>query len=139
MLKRTIGVVCFSLIFGHIGWEVIKEQMAPIVYAREPEPPQEVLIRVQIDWTRSRIEKEIEEQAEKYGVSAELMRIIINCESQYKIDARGDSGHSRGLVQIHNEYHPHVTDEMANDPQFAIAFLAKNLSKGNGKWWSCHP
>ena len=113
--------------------------MQPIIYVAEAHEiePEEVLIRVQINWTTEKIKEEIEKVAKEYGVSAEVMHTVINCESQYNPKALGDSGHSRGLVQIHDEYHD-VSDEDAYDPAFAINFLAKALSNKQGYLWTCY-
>ena len=80
----------------------------------------------------------IAENASKYGVSEKTIRAVINCESGFDEDAVGDHGKSFGLVQIHLPAHPSITKEMANDREFAVEFLAKNLSTGNGKIWTCY-
>lgn len=117
------------------------------------EKPQEVLIEVVYNWSEERINKEVEDKAKEYKVSADLMKAIINCESQgsttiqsnhryhagnvpkgYKI---GDREMSFGLSQIHLPAH-HVTKEEAIDPKFAIDFMAKNISEGHANWWSCY-
>lgn len=123
----------------------IAEASKPIVYEREPEPPREVLIEVQVDWTKERILEEIETQAQKYGVSAEVMKTVIECESMgsttiqsYHKRPDGSRERSFGLVQIFLDAHPHITREEAIDPQFAIEFLAKNLKAGRGNLWSCY-
>jgi leucyl-tRNA synthetase len=120
------------------------ELKEPIEYTAETaqaaeviEEVKEVEIVVAVDWTKERIDQEIEAAALKHGVSAEVMRKVVKCESGYKINARGDGGHSRGLVQIHSTYHPTVTDEMADDPAFALEFLAEKLSQGKGSLWTC--
>lgn len=77
-------------------------------------------------------------EAREHNVSEEVMNKVINCESEYNPQAVGDQGHSYGLVQIHNLYHPEVTKAQALDPEFAIDFLATNLELGNGKLWSCY-
>lgn len=79
----------------------------------------------------------IDEKALQYGVSADVMNAVIKCESQYNPNAVGDGGHSRGLVQIFDSYHPNITHEQAFDPEFAITFLAKNLVQGKGEMWTC--
>lgn len=66
------------------------------------------------------------------------MRTVIKCESNFNPNAVGDSGYSRGLVQIHSRYWPEITDEMAFDPEFAITFLAEKLSEGKGRLWTCY-
>lgn len=79
----------------------------------------------------------INEYSTVYGVSASLMRKIIQCESSFNPNAVGDGGHSRGLVQIHRPSWPNISDAEAFDPEFAINFLASKLSKGQGYLWSC--
>ena len=75
--------------------------------------------------------------ADKYNVSAKTMHRVIKCESNYKANAVGDGGRSFGLVQIHLPSNPKVTKAQAQDREFAINFLAKNLAKGNGRMWTC--
>ena len=98
----------------------------------------EVEIVPVVKWSEERIKKEIDTMATKYGVSSEVMNVVIKCESEYNIKALGDGGKSRGLSQIHSYYHPDVLDEEAYNPEFAIEFLAEKLSKGEGYLWSCY-
>jgi hypothetical protein len=86
---------------------------------------------------RAHIDALIATYSARYGVSASVMHTVIKCESMYNPRALGDSGYSRGLVQIHSKYWPEVTDEMAYDPNFAIRFLAEKLSTGDGHLWTC--
>jgi soluble lytic murein transglycosylase-like protein len=65
------------------------------------------------------------------------MHAVIKCESSYNPNAVGDSGHSRGLAQIHRPSHPTITDAQAFDPDFAIEFMAKAMSQGDAWMWSC--
>ena len=85
-------------------------------------------------WT---LTERIEHYAALYGVSAEEMTEVIDCESGGNPRALGDSGKSRGLVQINRDYHPDISDNQAFDIDFSLDFLAENLAKGNGKWWTC--
>lgn len=119
----------------------IAEASKPIVYEREPEPPQEVLIEVQVDWTKERIRKQVQEQAEKYAVPFDEMWETILCESgasttiqSHYIRKDGTREQSYGLAQIHLPDHPTVTKEQAIDPVFAIDFMAKNWHKVR---WYC--
>lgn len=84
------------------------------------------------------IDELIEEKAKLYQVSSMVMHAVIKCESTYNPNAVGDGGHSRGLVQIYDDFHPTITHEQAFDPEFAVTFLAKNLAQGNGHLWSCY-
>lgn len=77
--------------------------------------------------------------ADKYGVSKDVMHTVVNCESGYKPQAVGDSGQSFGLVQIHMpSWGGAITPEQANDPDFALNFLAEKLSEGRGYLWTCY-
>ena len=80
----------------------------------------------------------IDNNAEKYGLKSQILTDVIRCESSFVTNARGDNGHSRGLSQIHNLYDPDVTDEMADNPEFAVDFMAKNIASGKGSLWSCY-
>ena len=137
MIRTVFGWVVLVVWIGgmYYEWSQHNEEH-PIVYAAEPEEPQEVLIAVKIDWTQERINQEIETQAHTYGVNADIMHKVIKCESNYNPNALGDGGKSRGLVQIHSGYHA-VSDEDAYNPQYAIEFLAKHLAQGKGNLWSC--
>lgn len=89
----------------------------------------------------------------KYGVSESTMMRVINCEDgsynftqqsgmTYKAGNRwgfaaGTREKSFGLVQIHIVDNP-VTYEQAIDPEFAVNFLAENLSHGRGHMWTCY-
>lgn len=87
---------------------------------------------------REQIDDTIYRMASKYSVSPKILSAVIFCESSFNQRAIGDSGMSRGLSQIHSDYHPSVTDEMAFDITFAVEFLAKNVSEGRGYWWTCY-
>lgn len=87
--------------------------------------------------TRSDINLIIARKAWVYGVSEKTLHAVISCESQYNPLAVGDGGHSRGLVQIYDNYHPDITHAQAFDPEFAVGFLAKEIKNGNGDMWTC--
>lgn len=91
--------------------------------------------------------------AAEYGVSADEMIRVINCENKewepiqqsrhtYKPGNRwgfpaGTREKSFGLVQIHLPDNP-VTYEQATDPEFAITFMAQRFSEGRQRMWSCY-
>jgi hypothetical protein len=125
----------------------IQHAGAPIEYTAETAhaeevAPKEVQIEVVIDWTKDRINQEIEKKAKEYGTSATTLKRIVECESGYVTDVQ--SHHilsygrekSFGLAQIHLPSHPDVTYEEAVDPEFAINYLAKNYAQHTDKW-SC--
>jgi len=52
-------------------------------------------------------------------------------ETKFKCNAVGDNGNSKGCLQIHQGYHPHITTEQAEDPQFAVSWtIDRMISKG---------
>lgn len=149
MERMTIGCAVIGAIVGSIVFDVwLQHAKEPLLYvattAHAEVKPKEVQIRVVVNWTRERIDKEIESKAKEYGVSAALMHKIIACESNYDIDAQSHHmlsygrEESYGLVQIHLPSHPTITYEQAIDPAFSIDFLAKNIAKGKARLWSCY-
>lgn len=76
----------------------------------------------------------------KYSVSEVVINKVINCESGFNPNAHNLTSRedSWGLVQINRLAHPHISVEQATNPSFAIEFLAENLSKNNGRIWTCY-
>lgn len=82
-------------------------------------------------------------EAKHYNVPASLMTCLINHEdtswnplkqSEYvSNNVREDSW---GLSQINLPSHNDVTKEQAQNPKFAITWMASELSKGNASMWS---
>jgi hypothetical protein len=139
-----------------IANEEYKEAIKPVEYVAEIEviEPQEVLIEVQIEWTRERIKQEVWASAAKYNTYPERMWKVMLCENydlvpdlqSHHLYSFSDPSHgiyigereqSYGLAQIHIPVHD-TTYEQAIDPEYAIDFMAKNFSKGNAYWWSCY-
>lgn len=87
------------------------------------------------------LEGKIEFYSEMYRVSPQTVSRVVYCESRnnplaHNLTKREDSW---GLVQINRLAHPDISVEEATDPDFAINFLAKNLSLGNGNmWYTCY-
>lgn len=93
----------------------------------------------QKEWTKQEIKESINQYAKQYKVSAEVMDKVVSCESTYNPETVGDGGKSYGLVQIHMGYWgDKVSIEMAKNPDFALDFLAKKLSEGKGRLWTCY-
>lgn len=75
--------------------------------------------------------------AYRYSVPESVLHKVISCESTYNPNAIGDGGKSVGWVQIHSDYHPEITDEERRSKMFSAEFLAKNVSQGKGRMWTC--
>lgn len=73
-----------------------------------------------------------------YDVPDVTLEKVIQCESGGNTKAIGDTGTSRGLVQISSIYHPDISDVEAFSPYFSIEYLAKNIATGRGYLWTCY-
>lgn len=120
--------------------------------APTPTPQQYVEIEVQKIKSPEDI---VKEKAIKYNVSVELLQYIITKESQWnryiqskhryprdipKVNIKkGTRERSFGPVQINLDWNPHISYEQATDWDFAVDFLAKNISQGKGHLWSTYP
>lgn len=76
--------------------------------------------------------------AKNAGLSPVRFQKVIQCESNWVATSTGDNGTSFGMVQIHLPAHPDVTLAEADDPYFAINFMAHAWQNGNENWWSCY-
>ena len=75
-----------------------------------------------------------------YNVDEVQMHKMIHCESTHNPKAVNINKweESYGLVQINLKAHTNVSKEQALDPDFSVRFLARNLSEGKGRMWSCY-
>lgn len=147
-LRKVRWIKCMSLgfmigVYGiAIPCDAFKPKPIVIINEAHAEEVKEVpvLIEVRIDWTKERIDQEIEKKAAEYGKSAARLKKIVKCESGYDTDVQSQhmlsygQEKSFGLAQIHLPDHPSVSYEEAIDPAFAIDFLAKNVDRVK---WSC--
>lgn len=113
--------------------------------------PQELLKK---DYTKAELVQKVYKYAEDYHVKPKTMLDIINCENKewdtdlqsglkYKQGNRwkqpaGSREKSFGLAQIHLPDNKQVTYEEATDPDYALDFMASNISKGRATMWSCY-
>lgn len=83
--------------------------------------------------------------ASKYNVSEKVMRDVISCETAGTFDPsiqsfamkNGVREDSWGLAQIHLPDHPEVSKTQAQNPDFALNFMASYFSEGKQSQWSC--
>lgn len=59
------------------------------------------------------------------------------CESRFDKFAKGDSGNSRGIFQIHQKYHPEVSDAMAYDIEASTLWTMNKINNGYQHLWTC--
>lgn len=126
-----------------------------------------IVIEEKTVWTEQELFLYAEKYAEKHNVSKDKMIEVIDCEAPWSMingvksyslnntqskhkynegqiqrnpswGAVGDYERSFGPVQIHEPAHPEITREQANDPDFAINYLASEIAAGRGNKWSCY-
>lgn len=130
-------------------------------YIAEPTVMEEKTI-----WTEEELVLLAKDYADYYNVSEDKVISIMRCEAPWKRNENGryydekdgqskltysqgqisrnpswgnvgDRERSFGIVQIHEPAHPNITREQALDPDFALDFLAYNVSKGKSGMWTC--
>lgn len=84
----------------------------------------------------------IEKYAQIWSISPDLMNSLVKCESSYNRYAVNDTPGvelSVGLSQINLIAHD-VTREQAEDPDFALNFMAKHIASGDAPrmWYTCY-
>lgn len=75
--------------------------------------------------------------ASQHGLNTSHFVKVIECESAWDTHAVGDRNHSFGLVQIYLPAHPEVSRKEAEDPQFAIEWMAEQWENDRAYMWSC--
>ena len=74
----------------------------------------------------------------KYSVPADVIMNVVSGESGFNVCAKNPNEESYGLAQIFLTAHPEITKEQACDPDFALEFMAKNISLGRGNMWTVY-
>lgn len=98
-------------------------------------------------WDATTTQDAIESLSEEYHISSSTMARIVSCETggntgsttiqSLAVNSKGQQENSWGLVQIDLDYHPDISRDEAQNPIFALTFLAQNLAAGNGHLWTC--
>ena len=86
------------------------------------------------------VEKCVEWFSKEYKVNADVMLNVMMCESSLNPNAIANTPreYSVGISQINLKAHKHITVEQAKDIKFATEFMAKEMSKGNARIWTCY-
>lgn len=139
MTYTSKWIIILSIIVGLALMCIAKKVVAPQkVEGSQPTQVTDLMSPVEECRTRSCISELIHQKSLKYNVSEAVINTVVRCESSFNPSAVGDNGTSFGLVQIHQPSHPNITKQQAFDPDFALEFLASELSKGNGRIWTCY-
>lgn len=123
VLASVMGVILFGFVFEILNTESVVVHVAEAQEIAEP-VAQEVMIEVVYDWTRERIEQEVL----AVFPDAPIMLKVVQCESEYKLDAHNptNNSHDRGLLQISDKYHKAEWTKLGftdmNDPIQNLAY-----------------
>ena len=106
----------------------------PIVHAEE-------LPKV---WTQEEVKQYALEVATEFGLHKYRFLKTLECENGF--NAKGQSNHyykgqrelSFGAVQINLPSWPGITKEMAEEPTFAIPFMAQKWVENRANLWACY-
>jgi len=82
-------------------------------------------------------DKVIKENTKDGVAKPQVVAAMLWQESGYKPDARNDGGENgvdRGIAQINSKSHPEVSDEQADDTEFAINWLVEELKRNLKKF-----
>lgn len=90
------------------------------------------------EWTPDEVEAEAYKVAKEHKLDADLFVKVVHCESHGVKDAVGDNGKSFGVVQIHAPSHPEISQEQAENPAFALEWMADQWDAGNESAWTCY-
>lgn len=123
-ILKLVGSVLLALLLSTTSVQAV---IAPVTPVSDQVVVKELTIKQKVD-----------KYAALYKVSPSLMQGVVDCESSYNPKALGDNGHSRGIAQIHDLYHPEISNTQAYDPDFALDYLAKSISQGKGHEWTCY-
>lgn len=102
-----------------------------------------IIIESRKTWNDTSIRQLIHDKAKEYGVKESVMLNVIDCESyssttlQSYVVKNGVREDSWGIAQIHLPSHKDITKEQALDPEFAVTYMAKEMSEGRAYEWSC--
>lgn len=147
IITIALLVVAAILIFPHRSHSVDKTpETAP---KEEPEPIKtfkEELIEAELPERQRMIRSKIEEVAlaynvnpdKMYGTIAECENIPLDPDLQSYHVSNGVREQSYGLAQIHLPSNPEVSKEEAQDPEFAIEFMAQKFQDGKAERWTCY-
>jgi hypothetical protein len=89
-------------------------------------------------WNGLTIRAYVRAESELMGVNPEISRFIVQHESQWNPNAKGDDFNSRGLWQISNIYHPEVSDACAYDVECSTKWALNKLLAGDQNEWSTY-
>lgn len=90
------------------------------------------------EWSTTTVKELAIQVATENELPVKRFTDTIDCESGFTWNAYNASEDSAGAVQIHLPAHPDISKEQANDPEFAIRWMAEQWKEGNQDIWTCY-
>lgn len=119
----TIGIITVLAL-------TITQVPVTVTFERPPVQAQRALADSNTEESLQNLAKRI---AKSEGVDYGTIEAIVFSESRWDPKAVGDHGHAHGLAQINDLYHPDITLEEAESPEFALRFIAQ-IVKDHEEW-----
>ena len=99
----------------------------------------------EIQWTVEDVKSLALEQVKLYNLPRNRFMYTLECENGFRatgqsqhINNKGEREQSFGAVQINLPSHPGITQEMSEDPYFAVPWMAEQFAMWNASMWSCY-
>ena len=126
-----IGLSVYYFLFSWPEYAI-----AEVNYKKEEEPQIEF---IELITDKPNVEVQIREIAKEHNFQWPdyLVRLAM-CESSLDPYAIGDDGKSRGLFQIHSDYHQEISNAEAFDIKFATEWTMDKINNGYQHLWTCN-
>lgn len=106
--------------------------------AKSQEPISAPVVATSTPPTNGDLESYATDVALQHGLNPTHFTQVIACESNWDAHALGDYGTSYGLVQIHNPVERGISIAQADNPTWAINWMANEWEQGQEYQWSCY-
>ena len=97
----------------------------------------ETIIDIKVDEVALSVEEQLHTIALENDFDPQVLIALSMCESSHRPLVRGDNGHSRGLFQIHDYFHPEVSDEVAFNIRLSAEWTIWRIQTGHANEWAC--
>ena len=120
----------------------LKQMLADLIGKNPPPivPPVSEPVVTPKPLSKAEVKKIITDIANAMGVDPKLACAVAQCESSFVTNARrvnSPTSIDRGIYQWNSHYHPHITDEMADDPKTATRLFCQAVLDGKlDLYWS---
>lgn len=150
LTAAKIGLASLMMVFGAANTSTTVTYPDPDIFSGVLQPIKAEASTRQSSLTEEQVIALVKKYAQPLHVNQKSMLETIRCEAKKNEDGTydplgqsevlrpdGTQEKSFGLVQIYLPDHPEITKAQAQDPDFAISFMASEFSAGHASAWSC--